>query len=131
MTRVLRRARTDTERRWPRRVFGVGKEPDPRFTFANERTFLAWVRTSLALIAAGVSLDTFVTTFPVEVRATLAVALVLIGSYCGAMAYRRWMVSERALRLGDALPAPKIAPTLAYGVALTGLVVAVVLLARQ
>ncbi|MGM7411321.1 YidH family protein, partial [Acinetobacter baumannii] len=23
----------------------VGEEPDPRFTLANERTFLAWTRT--------------------------------------------------------------------------------------
>ena len=111
-------------------LIGVGNEPDPRFTFANERTFLAWVRTSLALIAAGVSLDTFITKFPVQLRVIVAIGLVLTGSCCGAMAYRRWMASERALRVGDPLPAPKIAPTLAYGVALTGLIVAAVLLVR-
>jgi hypothetical protein len=38
--------------RFPRRVFADGAEPDPRFTLANERTFLAWIRTALALIAA-------------------------------------------------------------------------------
>ncbi len=41
-------------RRWPRRVYGVGVEPDPRFTFTNERTLLAWIRTSLALLATAV-----------------------------------------------------------------------------
>jgi putative membrane protein len=51
-------------RRSPQSVYGIGAEPDPRFSFANERTFLAWVCTSLALIAAGVSLDGFVTDFP-------------------------------------------------------------------
>ncbi len=29
------------------------KEPDVRFTYANERTYLAWNRTALALIATG------------------------------------------------------------------------------
>lgn len=36
-----------------------GKEPDYRFTLANERTFLAWVRTGLALLAGGLLLDQF------------------------------------------------------------------------
>lgn len=39
--------------RWPRHVYRAGEEPDPRFTFANERTFLAWIRTSLALLEIG------------------------------------------------------------------------------
>ncbi|WP_143342795.1 YidH family protein, partial [Crossiella equi] len=43
--------------RWPERVYGVGEEPDPRFTLANERTFLAWIRTSLGLMAAGVAVE--------------------------------------------------------------------------
>ena len=30
-------------------------EPDYRFTLANERTFLAWQRTSLGLMAAAVA----------------------------------------------------------------------------
>ena len=43
--------------RWPGSVYREGVEPDPRFTFANERTFLAWLRTSLALVVAGVAVD--------------------------------------------------------------------------
>ena len=45
------------DRRFPRRVYGAGQEPDVRFSLANERTFLAWVRTSLALVAGGVALE--------------------------------------------------------------------------
>ena len=32
-----------------------GHEPDYRFTLANERTFLAWIRTSLGLMAVGLA----------------------------------------------------------------------------
>ena len=51
---------TDERRsRLARRVFPEGTEPDPRFTLANERTFLAWMRTALAFIAGGVALEAF------------------------------------------------------------------------
>ena len=33
----------------------VGRDPDPRFTLANERTYLAWNRTALALIGGGLA----------------------------------------------------------------------------
>ena len=32
-----------------------GEEPDARFSYANERTFLAWNRTALALIGVGLA----------------------------------------------------------------------------
>ena len=41
------------QRRWPAWVYGVGDDPDPRFSLANERTFLAWIRTGLAFVTAG------------------------------------------------------------------------------
>lgn len=41
--------------RWPGAVYDEGEEPDPRFSLANERTFLAWLRTALALLAGGVA----------------------------------------------------------------------------
>lgn len=129
--KLIERNHARTPRRWPRRVFGVGTEPDPRFTFANERTFLAWIRTALALLAAGISLDTFVTKFPADLRTAVSIVLVLTGATCGATAYRRWMASERALRLSKPLPAPVIAPVLGYGVVLVGLTFALVLLVQK
>ncbi len=52
------------------------QEPDYRFTLANERTFLAWIRTALALIAGGVAVVQFVPQFGVAgVRHALSVVL--------------------------------------------------------
>ena len=35
--------------------FDQGTEPDPRFSLANERTFLAWFRTGITLLALGIA----------------------------------------------------------------------------
>ena len=106
----------------------MGKEPDPRFTFANERTFLAWIRTALSLIAAGTALQAFVEDFPEALRRGTAAFLILVGILCAAGAFRRWMASERALRLGAPLPAPRLASSLAYGTAAVGLLLVVLVL---
>ena len=63
--------------RFPQHVFGVGDEPDPRFTLANERTFLAWIRTALALIAAGVALEAL--NLPIQPTLRLIASLILLG----------------------------------------------------
>lgn len=125
------RQQPDGRRRWPGRVFDVGDEPDPRFSLANERTFLAWIRTSLALIAAGVAVAAFVHDIPGALRRTVAVVLIVTGAVCSTAAFQRWMSSERALRTGRPLPAPALAPVLAYGLAATGLVLTLFVLVRR
>ena len=45
--------------RFEQRVLGPGREPDPRFSLANERTFLAWIRTALTLLGGGVAIEAF------------------------------------------------------------------------
>jgi inner membrane protein YidH len=119
------------DRRRPRWVYRVGVEPDPRFTLANERTFLAWIRTALALMAAGVALDALVRGGNVTARKVVALSLVVLGTACGTMAYGRWMVNERALRTGRALPAPALAPVLGYGIAAIGVLACVLLIALR
>jgi putative membrane protein len=94
------------DRRWPRRIYGAGSEPDPRFTFANERTFLAWIRTGLGFLAAGVAIAAvagWTDRLDLEIRLASAV-LVVCGLACGISAFRRWMANERAMRLNEPLP---------------------------
>lgn len=112
------------------RVLGGGTEPDPRFTLANERTFLAWIRTALAFLAGGVALEAFAgDVFPVVVRTGLAVGLLLLGMIIAAGATVRWVRLERAMRRSRPLPLPWIAPVLAVGAAIaTGVMLAVLIL---
>src|SRR5213596_2291418 len=76
-----------------------GKEPDYRFSLANERTFLAWIRTALALLAGGVLLDQFSTKLsPPAVVVMLAVVLCVLAAVLCALAYVRWRANEIAMR---------------------------------
>jgi putative membrane protein len=83
-----------------------GHEPDPRFTFANERTFLAWSRTALALVVAGLGVVQLLPPFPgVPVgRHLLGVPLIVLGAVLAIVAYAEWMKNQRALRRGEPLP---------------------------
>lgn len=106
--------------RFPQRVFGVGSEPDPRFTLANERTFLAWIRTSLALIAGGVALAAL--DLPLQPGLKLAAALVLVvsGILAPLQAWFGWARVEQAIRRAEPLPAPRLAAPLAAAVGVVG-----------
>jgi putative membrane protein len=117
---------------WEQRLRDAGPEPDPRFVFANERTFLAWIRTALAFMAAGVALEAFVPQLVVAgVREVLASALVVLGAVISAVAFRRWYRSELAMRTGLPLPALGVAPWLAYGLAMLALAALVLALIAQ
>jgi putative membrane protein len=89
---------------WPAWVYRVGTRPDPRFSLANERTFLAWVRTSLAFLAGGVALDAVDLDGPRGLQSALAVVLVVLGLLGAGVAYVRWAFAERAMRLHATLP---------------------------
>ena len=85
-------------------LYDVGDEPDPRYSLANERTFLAWVRTTLALLAGSVALHSLGIPRTDWLRDTLVVTLALFGALMTALAYRRWARIERAMRLREPLP---------------------------
>lgn len=91
----------------------TGKTPDDRFSLANERTFLAWIRTSLALRAGAVAIDQLAPNIaPQPVRIVLCVVLSIIGAGLATLASRRWAQMEAALRNDQALPFLMIANAL-------------------
>lgn len=110
--------------RWPRWVYGQGDDPDYRFSYANERTFLAWIRTSLALLAAGIALDIVDLTTRPGVQRGLAFLLVTLGLCTAVAAWLRWARAELAMRRGQPLPALGFGATLTLATVVISLVLA-------
>jgi putative membrane protein len=82
-----------------------GEEPDPRFTFANERTFLAWQRTALALIGGGIAVSQILPPFEIPGgRRILGLPMIVMGGIIAFTSYGRWAANQRALRHGEPLP---------------------------
>jgi putative membrane protein len=121
---------TSTSTRFPRSVFGVGEEPDPRFSMANERTFLAWIRTSLALSAAGVALEALDVPVAGGLRMACALLLVCLGVLAPVQAWWGWAATERAMRCRRPLPSPLLSPLLAVGTLVAGVLLLLGLLLR-
>ena len=95
---------------------------DYRFTLANERTFLAWIRTSLALLAGGLAVRELVSTFDVGwARTALAVACILLSVAVTVLGYRQWLMSQQAMRAGEPLPRSPGVPLLSAGVVLVAI----------
>ena len=105
-------------------------EPDARFTYANERTFLAWNRTALALIATGVAATQLLPEFHVRGgRQILGIPLIALGALVAVTSFTQWRANERAMRLRRPLPKSPMALVLAIGIAVMA-VIAVVLVIR-
>ncbi|MFI1196424.1 YidH family protein [Micromonospora sp. NPDC020750] len=102
----------------------MGTEPDPRFTLANERTFLAWLRTALGLMVAAAA----VKAFGADDSQWAAVVLAVLAVVVAAEAFPRWSRNERALRLQLPLPSTPVAVASAVGVVAAGVTIAVVVL---
>ena len=90
--------------RFPNSVFSTGSEPDPRFTMANERTYLAWIRTSLAMLAGGIALEVLCLGLHEGLRLAASLVLMLAAVAAAPMAYFGWARNERALRRNEPLP---------------------------
>ncbi|MFD8102303.1 YidH family protein [Nocardia fluminea] len=112
----------DTDRRWPRSLYGSGSDPDPRFSLANERTFLAWVRTGLALIALAAAFDAMTHAMHAGQARLYAVGAAVLGVACCIESFRRWYCNERSLRAEQALGGGKSMLLLTGVLALLGLV---------
>ncbi|MFL4903163.1 YidH family protein [Streptomyces sp. MMS24-I2-30] len=110
----------------PDRIRDEGATPDYRFSLANERTFLAWVRTALALIGGGFAVDQFLPHLRWAWRAGLALALLAAGVLCAVRAVNHWVRCERAMRRGEDLPTSRFPALLSLVVAVVAFAMVVV-----
>lgn len=122
------RASVAVPRRFPAAMFRLGSEPDARFTLANERTFLAWVRTALALIAAGVALELLGLDLHAGLRLAASLVLIGAGTISPALAWWGWMRTERALRTEHPLPASPLGVVIGGAVTLAGCLIVLAIL---
>jgi putative membrane protein len=108
----------------------AGAEPDARFTFANERTFLAWSRTALALVVAGLGIVQLLPPFPGVSfgRHLIGVPLIVLGALVAVTGYVEWVRNQRALRQGLPLPRSVLPVLLTATITAIGLLSGVVLL---
>lgn len=91
------------------KISRVGEAPDYRFSLANERTFLAWVRTALGFLAAGVGLDQLAPEFATPlIREALALLLCFFSGALALYGYLRWLRNEKAMRLKEDLPYTRV-----------------------
>lgn len=106
------------------------REPDPRFTMANERTFLAWNRTALALVAAGLGIVQLLPPFPgvPAGRHLLGVPLIIVGAVVAVAAYVEMTRNQAALRRGEPLPRSVLPRLLAAAISVVAAAAAAVVL---
>ncbi|MEU8569737.1 DUF202 domain-containing protein [Streptomyces pathocidini] len=110
----------------PARLREEGETPDYRFSLANERTFLAWLRTALALVGGGFAVAQFLPDLHRGPRVALAVLLLAVGALCALRAVDHWARCERAMRRGENLPVSRFPAVLALAI---GAVAAVMVIA--
>jgi putative membrane protein len=102
-------------------------EPDYRFTLANERTFLAWIRTALGLLAGGVAVHQLIPA-STSVHTTLAVLCVVLAAILAASGYPRWRRVQAAMSRGEPLPKSPMVLVLTAGVLLITVLAAVLVI---
>jgi putative membrane protein len=121
--------------RWAERVLGpdpetVGDDIDPRFSLANERTFLAWIRTALALISIGLAVTQLLPPFDLPGgRRIIGIPLMVLGIVVAVQALREWLGNERALRQGGRLPRPRLSIVVTVVIATIGVFALIISLA--
>lgn len=114
---------------WRPKALRDGREPDPRFTLANERTFLAWIRTSLGLTAGAVAMEAFAgDEIPAIVRTPLACILLVLAALLAVVSFRRWIRIEASMRHERPLPMPQASILLVLGIAAGAVLLVVAIL---
>nr|WP_234357050.1 DUF202 domain-containing protein [Streptomyces sp. NBRC 110028] len=110
----------------PERLREEGDTPDYRFSLANERTFLAWLRTAMALVGGGFAVDQFLPDTGRPLRLALALVLLAGGAVCALRAINHWIRCERAMRRGEDLPVSRFPVTLGLAVGVVALLMVIV-----
>jgi putative membrane protein len=108
----------------------LGEDPDPRMTLANERTFLAWNRTALALIAAGLAAGQVLDFDSSAARLVISLPPVVLGATLAALSLGRWRRNEHALRHGEPIALDGPYRLLTWGLVTMATVAAVVVVAE-
>jgi putative membrane protein len=104
------------------------RDPDYRFTLANERTLLAWLRTALALLAAGVAVVQLAPEFGIAgARHVVGIVLAALGVAVAAAAVLRWRRVQRAIERDEDLPPTRMPLLLGMALAVLGIAVGVIL----
>ncbi|MEU5647321.1 YidH family protein [Streptomyces milbemycinicus] len=106
----------------PERLRDEGETPDYRFSLANERTFLAWLRTAMALVGGGFAVDQFLPDTNSALRLAAALTLLAGGAVCAVRALNHWVRCERAMRRGEDLPVSRFPVVLGLAVGVIALV---------
>ncbi len=110
----------------PERLREEGGTPDYRFSLANERTFLAWLRTAMALVGGGFAVDQFLPETARPLRLALALILLAGGALCALRAISHWVRCERAMRRGEDLPMSRFPVVLGLAVGVVALLMVIV-----
>lgn len=106
-----------------------GREPDYRFSLANERTFLAWLRTALAVLAGGVLLQQFAIRLePRWAVNMLGASLAFAAALVAAAAFLQWRANQIAMRHDRPLPRSWLMPGITIAVVALASVTAVLML---
>lgn len=109
----------------------IDEDPDVRFSYANERTFLAWNRTALAMVTAGLAVTQLLPPFDVPGgRRMIGIPLILIGTVVAVASFFQWQRNERAMRAHRPLP-QSILPSLVAAVVALSALIALVLAVVQ